>query len=573
MAIDWKNNINGGSACIGVEWNLSESATGVSYMPYVYLYVTSRSQDSSMPYTWSLSAGGTVVTSGSTTLSYNAQSKANTLLDTFANRSLAKTSSAQTLSLTCSFSDGYVYGESKINTTLTWTVNVAALASYTVSYSANGGSGAPGSQTNYYGTATTISSTKPTKTGYTFLGWATSSSGGVAYASGATYSAYSSITLYAVWQVITYTITYNANNGQNAPANQTKTYGTDLTLSSLAPTRAGYIFQGWATSSSATTATYSAGGTYTANAAATLYAVWKVAYNPPRITNLVVTRCTSAKAASESGTYATVSFSWATDKAASKYILKYQKTTETTITTATTVTISGTSGSVSSVLIGGGNLNADYDYKIYVAVYDADGNAETYATITGQKYAIDFLPDNAGAAFGKAATTSNLLDSAWPLKVAGAVTATGAISSGSTITASSTIKGSTVNATSGFQVNGTAVNDFVLASNISTATASWSYIKWKNGNAVAWTTFNVPYGNANILAYSPWFPFTFDTSYTVTATINDYGGNSAASLPRTVKVGKTSNSRIYISVQSSAGGFTSSTTLPVSIQIMGKWTQ
>ena len=77
----------------------------------------------------------------------------------------------------------------------------------------------------------------------------------------------------------TYKVTFNANGGSGAPAAQTKTYGVNLTLSSTKPTRSGYTFLGWSTSSSATTATYAAGGTYTANAAVTLYAVWEVNIN------------------------------------------------------------------------------------------------------------------------------------------------------------------------------------------------------------------------------------------------------------------------------------------------------
>lgn len=73
----------------------------------------------------------------------------------------------------------------------------------------------------------------------------------------------------------TYTVSYNANGGSGVPNNQTKTYGIDLTLSSIIPTREGYKFLGWATSSTATTATYSAGGTFTTNANTTLYAVWE----------------------------------------------------------------------------------------------------------------------------------------------------------------------------------------------------------------------------------------------------------------------------------------------------------
>ena len=164
--------------------------------------------------------------------------------------------------------------------------SVPALASYKVTYNANGGSGAPSSQTKYYGKTLTLSSTKPTRTGYTFKGWATSSSGSVAYSAGGSYTANAAITLYAVWQKITYAVSYNANGGTGAPSSQTKTYGVNLTLSSTKPTRASYvdengstisyIFKGWATSSSSSTVAYKAGATYTANASITLYAVWQV---------------------------------------------------------------------------------------------------------------------------------------------------------------------------------------------------------------------------------------------------------------------------------------------------------
>ena len=155
---------------------------------------------------------------------------------------------------------------------------------YTLAYNANGGSGAPSNQTGsntgtspYY--TFTVSSTVPTRTGYTFLGWSTSSS-----ATSATYTGGGSITvtssgtttLYAVWKVNTYTVSYNANGGSGAPSAQTKTYNVSLTLSSTVPTRTGYLFQGWATSSTGAVA-YQPSGSYTANAAVTLYAIWKAA--------------------------------------------------------------------------------------------------------------------------------------------------------------------------------------------------------------------------------------------------------------------------------------------------------
>ncbi|MBR0236090.1 MAG: InlB B-repeat-containing protein [Clostridia bacterium] len=156
---------------------------------------------------------------------------------------------------------------------------------YIISYNANGGTGAPSSQAKTHGVTLMLSSIKPTRTGYDFLGWATSSSATSAtYSAGGSYTANASATLYAVWSANTYTISYNANGGSGAPPSQTKIYGVALTLSSANPIRTGYTFLGWSTSSTATSATYSAGGSYTANASATLYAVWStntyiVSYN------------------------------------------------------------------------------------------------------------------------------------------------------------------------------------------------------------------------------------------------------------------------------------------------------
>lgn len=156
---------------------------------------------------------------------------------------------------------------------------------YTITYNANGGSGAPSATSYTYASSgsTNLSSTIPTRTGYTFLGWSLSSTATVAsYSAGQAWalSNDSNYTLYAVWKANTYTITYNANGGSGAPASQTYTYADSGTvaLSSAIPTKSGYDFLGWSTSSSATSATYAAGGTYGKNNASnvTLYAVWKL---------------------------------------------------------------------------------------------------------------------------------------------------------------------------------------------------------------------------------------------------------------------------------------------------------
>ena len=129
---------------------------------------------------------------------------------------------------------------------------------------------------------------KPSKTGYSFKGYYTSTNGsGTNYVnSSGTFinNAYKTIgdkTLYANWQANTYTITYNANGGSGAPSSQSYTYDpnndTVFYLSSTTPSRSGYTFLGWSLSSTATSASYSAGqrwGTHNANNY-TLYAIWK----------------------------------------------------------------------------------------------------------------------------------------------------------------------------------------------------------------------------------------------------------------------------------------------------------
>ena len=166
---------------------------------------------------------------------------------------------------------------------------------YTVSYDANGGSGAPASQTKTKDVALTLSSTKPTRTGYTFLGWAASKTATSAqYQPGGSYTANAAVTLYAVWKVNTYTVSYDANGGTGAPAAQSKTHGTALTLSSTKPTRTGYMFLGWAASKTATSAQYQPGGSYTANAPVTLYAVWKE-NAPTYATTLTVSSATASQ--------------------------------------------------------------------------------------------------------------------------------------------------------------------------------------------------------------------------------------------------------------------------------------
>lgn len=209
---------------------------------------------------------------------------------------------AQTKTVTVTFRNFNTDNGDSATKNVSFNVSVPAWISYTIKYNANGGSGAPGNQTKWKGQALTLSSTKPTRTGYSFLGWSTSSTATSAtYAAGGSYTTDSAATLYAVWKANTYKVTYNANGGSGAPSAQTKTYGVALTLSSVKPTRTNYTFKGWATSASATVPAYSSGASYTTNAAVTLYAVWELTYKKPEITNVSISRLSGG---------GSVSFDW-----------------------------------------------------------------------------------------------------------------------------------------------------------------------------------------------------------------------------------------------------------------------
>ncbi len=75
------------------------------------------------------------------------------------------------------------------------------LAANTVSYDLCGGEGSFPNQIKVRGSALTLSEEVPTRTGYSFLGWATTKNATSAkYAQGDTYSTDASVTLYAVWE-------------------------------------------------------------------------------------------------------------------------------------------------------------------------------------------------------------------------------------------------------------------------------------------------------------------------------------------------------------------------------------
>jgi uncharacterized repeat protein (TIGR02543 family) len=154
--------------------------------------------------------------------------------------------------------------------TASWTIN-----SYTVSYDLNGGTGTPPqSVTAVYGTPVILptSGYASAKPGYTFLGWNTASNATAALGSFSIPEGGG--TLYAVWQVKKYTVSFNLNGGSGvAPASITDNFGTTVDVSMTGFTRTGYTFGGWATTANATIADRLTNYTIQSQNT-TLYAIW-----------------------------------------------------------------------------------------------------------------------------------------------------------------------------------------------------------------------------------------------------------------------------------------------------------
>ena len=178
------------------------------------------------------------------------------------------------------WSDGtkiYQPGE-KITFSLTNRKLTAVWSNCRVTFDANGGTGSVDSQIVSKGSSITLPSLDSfTREGYVALGWSTNKNANSAsYSAGASYTPTSNVTLYVVWKK-TFTITFDANGGTGSVPADLKLFGGDnFTISSETPTREGYRFLGWTWSSTATSASYTAGNTYTyySSYGTTLYAVW-----------------------------------------------------------------------------------------------------------------------------------------------------------------------------------------------------------------------------------------------------------------------------------------------------------
>ena len=172
----------------------------------------------------------------------------------------------------------FTMGSSNVTISASWNV-----INYTITYNLNGGSA--NNPTSYNIDTTTFTLTNPTKTGYTFNGWTGSNGSSPQTSVTISKGSQGDKTYTANWTAVTYTITYNCNDGSGSTASSSHTYDVAKNLSSngcykITEGTSGmvYYMAGWSTSSSATAATYTNGQSVTNinnGSNTTLYAVWK----------------------------------------------------------------------------------------------------------------------------------------------------------------------------------------------------------------------------------------------------------------------------------------------------------
>ena len=126
--------------------------------------------------------------------------------------------------------------------------------SYTVKFDANGGTGSMSNQSHTYDVSKVLTANAFTKTGYNFAGWNTKADGtGASYTDKQSVNNLSStdgatVTLYAQWELATYTITYDNLKGATNHSRNPATYNINtetITFAAPATKPTGYTFKNW----------------------------------------------------------------------------------------------------------------------------------------------------------------------------------------------------------------------------------------------------------------------------------------------------------------------------------------
>lgn len=158
---------------------------------------------------------------------------------------------------------------------------------YDITYHGNGATnGSMSKDVATYNQPITLTKNTHERTGYTFVGWATSEDGDVTYTDEHAFDAYdltNHLQLHAVWKANTYNISYDGNGATAGNMDQdVVTFDKKATLAKNAFEKTGYTFKGWATAKDGKVV-YSDEQVFSAwdkESGLELFAVWEVKQNP-----------------------------------------------------------------------------------------------------------------------------------------------------------------------------------------------------------------------------------------------------------------------------------------------------
>jgi len=414
---------------------------------------------------------------------------------------------------------------------------------YTITYAKNGATGDLATASESYttgGTAITLPGRGTlVKAGHTFAGW--SIGGNTPVLSGG-FTTTSNVTLSAVWTLISYTITYNANSGDSTPTQASLTIGQTFTLAN-AITRApsgpiSYQFAGWDNG----TTIFQAGELVTIGTANLSYtAVWVQLYEVTYVNN--------------GGTFAGSDSQYDTECVTSNLCTSNQAITlnaaptragyqfagwEDQSGTAVVDTNSGTTGVQTTVTSTRFIFSANWTAVSYTVTYVSSGSAApTQASLTiGQSFAVGTAVTRTGYTFnGYSDGTNTYLPGATYVVGSANITLT-ALWIADVYTVTYDWNGSTGTATSASTYTVGTSGDITLPSQGNQAKTNYSFDGWsltRNGTKLSGSTY-VP--TSSVTLYARWVIDIYTVTYSVqggtgiasTAT-TDAGGSVTLPLP------------------------------------------
>ena len=362
-----------------------------------------------------------------------------------------------------------------------------------------------------------------------------------------------SVVLYINWTPDTYTVSYNANGHPGtAPSSQTKTYGTNLTLRAFIADSGGtaatvtitgnangntwsgsngsagytttkYAQNYWNTASDGSGTNYTSQGTYSTNAAATMYARFTTtaaagtSYTLPTGTPSKDSSSTDSFTVGYNANGGTSTPSTQTSTITTSYTFKgwftqstggTQRTTSSRVTAAETVYAQMNSTDTQNAVTLANAISKNSTTEDgYTISYNANGGTSTPTSQTATR-TIGYTFDKWALNSATSTTKYNAGDSYTPSANATmyATWTSGTTSEGSVTLAAAIVKNNTTEAgyTITFNANGGSTSK---GSETATRTISYTFNKWAKDSATSTTTYNagVSYSpTANATMYATW---------------------------------------------------------------------